>query len=116
MTALKNYQWPGNVRELRNVIERAVIISGSTLRLTDTLESKSLEPELRSGFHGEEASETETLSESESRLILSTLKKVNWRIEGRDGAAALLEINPSTLRTRMKKLGISRPRIENVMG
>jgi PAS domain S-box-containing protein len=116
MTALKNYYWPGNVRELRNVIERAVIISGSTLRLTDTLESQSLKPELRSGFHGEEATETETLSESESRLILSTLKKVNWRIEGRDGAAALLEINPSTLRTRMKKLGISRPRIKNVMG
>jgi transcriptional regulator with GAF, ATPase, and Fis domain len=56
----------------------------------------------------------ETLVGSEYNLILRTLKKVHWRVEGIGGAADLLNVNPSTLRSRMRKLGIVKPRIENV--
>ena len=117
MAALKNYPWPGNIRELRNVIERAVIITqGSKLRLIDSLEALSLpatpnlsepvpEPPLAYDTEGE------TLEQSEYNLVLRTLKKCHWRIEGPDGAAELLKVNPSKLRSRMKKLGITRPGI-----
>lgn len=114
MSALKNYSWPGNIRELRNVIERAVIISrGSTLQLIDRLESPSPESEPEAfSIGGPYRDEHETLETSEYNLILRTLKEVHWKIEGAGGAAELLKVNPSTLRSRMKKLGISKPRIE----
>jgi PAS domain S-box-containing protein len=106
MTTLRNYPWPGNIRELRNVIERAVIITqGPTLRLLDSLDSIRLENEPQSA----ESEGTETLESNQYNLILKTLKKTHWRIEGEYGAAAALRINPSTLRTRMKKLGIRKP-------
>ena len=117
MLALKNYPWPGNIRELRNVIERAIIITpGSELRLIDSLESVALEaePEAAAGrFEMPESdSENDTLEQSEYKLILRTLRKAHWRVEGPRGAAMLLKIHPSTLRSRMKKLGISRPRVQ----
>ena len=117
MKALQNYSWPGNIRELRNVIERAVIITrGATLRLTDDLRSQSLEEgahltRLRSELPQDDSAATETLSQGEYNLILRTLKRVNWRVEGPGGAAALLDIHPSTLRTRMRKLGINRSQV-----
>jgi transcriptional regulator with GAF, ATPase, and Fis domain len=105
MNALQNYSWPGNVRELRNVIERAVIItSGATLRLTDNLGGKSLS-ELPPDDYGD----TETLAMSEYNLILRTLRRVRWKVDGPGGAAELLDIHPSTLRSRMRKLAINRP-------
>ena len=118
MTALKNYPWPGNVRELRNVIERAAIITqGSKLRLIDSLESLSLPSDRRSegalGSQQVSDADTETLEQSEYNLILRTLKKVHWRVEGPGGAAELLNVHPSTLRSRMRKLGISRPKIQS---
>jgi PAS domain S-box-containing protein len=120
MTALKNYSWPGNVRELRNVIERAVIITqGTKLRLIDSLESLSLEaephrPDMQFDSQRAQDSEDETLEQSEYKLILHTLKKVHWRVEGPGGAADLLKIHPSSLRSRMKKLGIMRPKVQAV--
>jgi formate hydrogenlyase transcriptional activator len=116
MSALQNYSWPGNVRELRNVIERAIIVSqGSKLELAESLES----PGAETRHHVIEVRDPETtlddsdtLQRSESKLILRTLKKVHWRIEGPGGAAELLDVHPSTLRSRMKKLGIDRPRIQ----
>jgi transcriptional regulator with GAF, ATPase, and Fis domain len=54
----------------------------------------------------------ETLQESQYNLIVSTLEKTYWRLEGPDGAAALLNIHPNTLRARMKKLGITRPKFK----
>jgi transcriptional regulator with GAF, ATPase, and Fis domain len=123
MSVLQNYSWPGNVRELRNVVERAVIITqGSKLRLIDSLDLVKLEEELllagnaKSGVEGEQPSEIETLDQSEHRLILGTLKKVHWRIEGAGGAAELLGLNASTLRSKMKKFGISRPRVQVAHG
>jgi PAS domain S-box-containing protein len=115
MAALQNYHWPGNIRELRNVIERAVIITqGSKLQLIDSAESLSLGAEFQQPgiqFDSQPAS-AETLEQSEYNLILRTLKQVYWKVEGPGGAAELLKIHPSTLRTRMKKLGITRPQIQ----
>jgi len=96
---LQDYPWPGNVRELESVLERAVILCrGPVLHLEDKLESFSLP--LSSGMR--------TLEETERNQILKTLSETRWRIEGKDGAAAILGLHPSTLRARMHKLGIVR--------
>lgn len=115
MAKLRNYPWPGNVRELRNVIERAVIISqGSQLRLIDDIDSQALdldlheEVELHTTF--DDHIHIGTLEENEYNLIMHTLKNVHWKVEGPGGAAELLNIHPSTLRSRMRKLHIERPR------
>jgi formate hydrogenlyase transcriptional activator len=100
MKALQDYPWPGNVRELESVIERAVILSpGPVLQLADKLEISS-SPLSSTG---------RTLEETERNQILKILSETRWRIEGKDGAAALLGLHPSTLRARMHKLGIIRP-------
>lgn len=96
VATLQKYPWPGNVRELENVIERAVINShGNSLRLFDSL-SPSIDPDLPSL----------TLEESERNHILHVLTETEWRVEGAKGAAVILGLNPSTLRSRMRKLGI----------
>jgi len=98
--ALMAYSWPGNIRELQNVIEHAVIIAqDKTLRVelpeTQTL-SSAQEP-------------TQTLDEMERDYIQEVLTLKNWRIDGPEGAALVLDLKPSTLRSRMQKLGIKRP-------
>lgn len=106
--SLQDYDWPGNVRELRNVVERAVIVTeGSKLQLTDEPQT-SIE---RLNPDPEPQVQDETLEQSEHRVILRTLKKVHWRVEGPGGAAELLNVHASTLRSRMRKLGITRPRL-----
>jgi len=116
MAKLRNYPWPGNVRELRNVIERAVIITqGPTLRLIDDLDSQALELDLqkqaaRHDIVGDVNLVSETFEQTEYNLILRTLKNVHWKLEGPGGAAELLNLHPSTLRSKMRKLGIERPR------
>jgi DNA-binding NtrC family response regulator len=100
MKALQDYPWPGNVRELESIIERAVILCpGPVLQLADKLETSS--PPLSSAVR--------TLEETERKQILKILSDTRWRIEGKDGAAAILGLHPSTLRARMHKLGITRP-------
>jgi transcriptional regulator with GAF, ATPase, and Fis domain len=100
MQALQDYPWPGNVRELESIIERAVILCpGPVLQLADRLEISS--PPLSSTLR--------TLEETVRNEISKTLSETRWRIEGKDGAAAVLGLNPSTLRARMHKLGIVRP-------
>ena len=107
--ALQGYDWPGNIRELRNVIERAVIVTqGSKLQLTDELQTSIARFDSQEG----EDVEGETLEQSEHRIILGALRKVHWRVEGPGGAAELLNIHASTLRSRMRKLGITRPRLQ----
>lgn len=99
---LEKYHWPGNVRELESVIERAVILSqGAALKVLDRFESFS-----ESG--GAPEYEIKVLSQLEHDHILQVLQKTAWRIEGKNGAAVLLGMNPSTLRARMRKAGISR--------
>jgi DNA-binding NtrC family response regulator len=110
---LRNYPWPGNVRELRNVIERAVIITqGSKLRVIDDLDSQALELELheQSAAFADLVQAGETLEQTEYNVILRTLQNVHWKVEGPGGAAELLNLHPSTLRSKMRKLGIERPR------
>jgi transcriptional regulator with GAF, ATPase, and Fis domain len=95
MDALQRYHWPGNIRELRNVIEQAVIInSGGILQVNL--------PQTPAGasFKGQ------TLEETEYQHILEVLSKTGWRIKGQKGAAELLGLKPSTLYTKMNKLGI----------
>jgi PAS domain S-box-containing protein len=102
LEALENYDWPGNVRELESVIERATIISpGPSLRILDHFNAslKASEPA---------DSDIKALAELEHDHILQVLRTTNWRVEGKSGAAAILDINPSTLRARMRKLGIQR--------
>ena len=99
MKALQDYPWPGNIRELESIIERAVILCpGPVLHLADKLTISSFP--LSSGVR--------TLEETERNQILKTLLETRWRIEGKDGAAEILGIHPSTLRARMHKLGIVR--------
>jgi transcriptional regulator with GAF, ATPase, and Fis domain len=99
LKALHDYPWPGNVRELESIIERAVILcSGSVLQLADKLEISS--PPLSSAVR--------TLEEMERNQIIKILSETRWRIEGKDGAAAILGLHPSTLRARMHKLEIVR--------
>jgi formate hydrogenlyase transcriptional activator len=100
MKALQDYPWPGNVRELESVLERAVILCpGPVLQLADKLEISSLPL----------SSSMKTLEEMERNQIFKILSETRWRIEGKDGAAAILGLHPSTLRARMHKLGIVRP-------
>jgi len=102
MKTMQGYDWPGNVRELENVIERAVILCPEpVLRLAEKLENEcptqsSLRP----------------LEEIEREQILKTLLETRWRINGKNGAAEILGLNPSTLRARMHKLGIRRPEVK----
>jgi len=105
LTKLQNYSWPGNVRELENVIERAVIkTQGDTLQLEDY----SLDAHRPEDVESPDLP-TKSLQEIEREHILLTLRKTNWKIHGKNGAAVLLDINPSTLRGRMRKHGIHRP-------
>ncbi len=100
MKTLQDYPWPGNVRELESIIERAVILSrGPVLQLVDKLNISS--PIL--------SSVVRTLEETERNQIMKILDETGWRIEGRDGAAAILGLHASTLRARMHKIGIARP-------
>ncbi len=98
MEVLQRHSWPGNVRELRNVIEHgAILTTGDTLRmpLLDDAAPVGAPPP--------------TLADSERDLILRALEKRGWRVKGTKGAAAALGLNPSTLYSRMKKLGIRPP-------
>ena len=102
---LQNYYWPGNVRELANIIERALINSpGTLLQLADQLESDAVPT------NGNGHRQLSRLQDVERDHILATLSACEWRIEGTSGAANVLGINSSTLRSRMNKLGIKRPK------
>jgi transcriptional regulator with GAF, ATPase, and Fis domain len=104
MTALQAYEWPGNVRELQNVIERAMILSpGPVLHVEEALG-------LATADQGAGARRpTESLRDTERAHIVQVLERCRWTIEGRGQAAERLGLNASTLRNRMRKLGITRP-------
>ncbi|HZD41875.1 MAG TPA: sigma 54-interacting transcriptional regulator, partial [Terriglobales bacterium] len=101
MDNLSKYAWPGNVRELQNVIERAVVLAtGSVIDIDDSLFQAS--PAV-------EESMLSTLEHVERSHIIRVLNHSNWVIHGKKGAASILGLNPSTLRSRIEKLGIKRP-------
>jgi len=112
MCRLAEYDWPGNVRELQNVIERAVVLSPGPVLKIDPLLLKPPPTVLVSSStqpaKSATAEDATALEEMERRHILSVLERVSWVIEGSNGASRLLNLRPSTLRSRLKKLGISR--------
>ena len=99
LEALERYYWPGNIRELRNMVERAMILSKGPSLLIDVPDSAS--PSVSTSL---------SMVNMERMHILSVLEKTGWRIRGAKGAAEVLDIIPTTLESRMKKLGIVRPR------
>jgi formate hydrogenlyase transcriptional activator len=98
MAALQGYQWPGNVRELRNIIERAMIrTTDGTLHMPD--------PGRKPGM----SAKGMTLEEVERDHIVDILKRTNWRVSGKRGAAEILGLKPTTLESKLARLGIKRP-------
>jgi transcriptional regulator with GAF, ATPase, and Fis domain len=111
---LQKYHWPGNIRELRNVIERAVILAqGGPIAFDVPINGASIElPALKLASNGQE--EAEFLTEAEIRRrdcenIFAVLQKTGWKIKGTNGAARLLGVKPTTLISRIKRLGLVRP-------
>jgi formate hydrogenlyase transcriptional activator len=98
---LTGYDWPGNIRELRNMIERAVITSNSSsLQFPEDLMTQQKNKQSLPDSMPEIA----PLAEVERQHILRALNRTNWQISGVNGAASILQMNPSTLRSRIKKL------------
>jgi len=102
MEKLCHYYWPGNIRELENIVERAVITSnGNKLILGDWLsKADSLSNQKK----------VLALEEMEKQYIVQVLEMTHWKVSGERGAAEVLKINPQTLVSRMKKLGIQKPK------
>ena len=99
LKSLTEYNWPGNVRELENIIERAVVLCvGSRLISGNWIPENKIDT----------SNEILTLEENERNHIVKALEATNWRVSGQNGAAKLLNMNRTTLESRMKKLGISR--------
>jgi transcriptional regulator with GAF, ATPase, and Fis domain len=119
MERLIAYDWPGNVRELSNMMERAVVLArgpvidfGSDLLPTATARSGKASPRPPARVAPADPNDragSRTLEDVERQHVLDTLDRTSWRIEGPDGAASVLGLNPSTLRSRIKKLGLQRP-------
>jgi transcriptional regulator with GAF, ATPase, and Fis domain len=102
--AIVNFQWPGNVRELENLMERSVLLA--TGQIIDVIALPD-----PPGTVTEETGEVriKTMEENERDHILLALQKCGWKVYGPGGAAELLNVNSSTLTSRIKKLGIKRP-------
>ena len=104
LDALTAYDWPGNVRELRNVIERAVILNSG-----DVLDVKEVLGPVEAPSQAQHGRLKQDLQSIERNHIINALEESGWKIKGPDNAAGRLGLSPSSLRTRMKKLGITRP-------
>ena len=96
MDALQHYLWPGNVRELRNMVERAMILSNGSTLVVDVPDSAA--PAHPGSINDRGGADPYCVR----------LERTGWRIRGKKGAAELLELKPTTLDSKMKKLGITR--------
>jgi DNA-binding NtrC family response regulator len=114
VTRLQHYDWPGNIRELRNVIERSVILArGGPLHFDVPSNDAVPAPSpLRSppGDHAGPGFLTEAAwHQKERENLIAVLHQAGWKIKGPNGAAELLGIKPTTLLSRLKKMGLQRP-------
>jgi len=100
MNQLIEYDWPGNVREVKNIIERAVILSED-----ESLKLPNLKGFMPSDLEGEEFI---SLEEMEKSYIMKVLGACNWKVSGNKGAAKVLDLKPTTLYSKMRRLGIDR--------
>jgi len=113
---LQSYDWPGNVRELQNALERALILARKGVFQFDLpVRGQTETPPVSVLFADAAGAETRILTETEMRdlerrNIVATLDKVRWKIHGSGGAAQMLGLKPTTLISRIKKLGLQRPR------
>lgn len=111
---LQQYGWPGNIRELQNVIERAVILARSgplQFQLPDTkTQQDAAESVPAADSTGTDLLTWKELKDLERRNLLAVLNETNWKISGAGGAAELLGVNAATLSSRLRAMGITRPR------
>ena len=111
---LQSYDWPGNVRELRNVIERAVILARGGPLYFDLPVTHSIPPPPLSTPHPDAKGGIEFFTEAEMQRrerenLAVVLERARWKIKGADGASELLGVKPTTLLSRMKKMGLKKP-------
>jgi PAS domain S-box-containing protein len=113
MQRLTDYGWPGNVRELQNVIARCCIVAmGPEVTLDDLRAfTGSDKPASRLGASTHAAPKTKQLKDVEREAMVDALEASNWVLEGARGAAAKLGLHPNTLRARLKRLGLKRPKV-----
>ena len=102
MERLIDYDWPGNIREMENIIQRGIILGGNRRFHLPELQVMHIKADRPGAFR--------TLEENERHHVQEALRRSRWKIHGPDGAAEILHINPSTLASRMKKLGIKGPK------
>jgi PAS domain S-box-containing protein len=106
LACLRAYPWPGNVRELENIIERAVILANGAILRIDA-DVFGWQPVRAAAPQGDATPES-TMQGVEREHVLKVLQQTAWVVDGPRGAAKILGLNPNTLRSRMKKLGIQR--------
>jgi transcriptional regulator with GAF, ATPase, and Fis domain len=111
---LQGYDWPGNLRELRNLLERAVILARGGALAFDLPAGEAASIERPGRPHDDEGAGRDFFTESEMQgrergNLLAVLAKTGWKIKGAEGAAELLGVKPTTLLSRMKKMGLKRP-------
>lgn len=107
---LQNYDWPGNVRELQNILERAIITSRSGILDLQIGKGKTSPPlNTASPSEDQKILTDEEMKQREQENILAALKQTRWKIFGPGGAAELLSMRPTTLISRMKKMGLKKP-------
>jgi len=108
MDALIAYDWPGNVRELRNIVERAMILSsGTRLELEDSFAGHHRTTHVSGQARDQQS---ENLEDAQRTHIVRVLEDCGWKVRGKGGAAERLGLKRTTLQSRMKKLGIQRPK------
>ncbi|MDB5146135.1 MAG: response regulator [Mucilaginibacter sp.] len=102
MQSMLNYDWPGNIRELENLMARSVLLTSGPIINVLKLPGQNI------AVAATMPGRIKTMIENERDHILSALERCNWKIYGQGGAAEILELHPSTLNSRMKKLGIEK--------
>ncbi|WP_420322988.1 sigma 54-interacting transcriptional regulator [Flagellimonas sp.] len=104
------YDWPGNVRELQNLIERAIIVSNNgQVNWQTIIPHASVEAKVSENTESNRILTSTEMVELEKENILKALRQTKWKISGENGAAALLQLRPTTLTSKIKALGIERP-------